>query len=397
MVPHIVTLNAGSSSIKFSIFSVDGDFVRLWDGAVEGIDTSNAVLVISDKDGGEVMHQSVPLGSRILVTDLVLDWLRVKAQELHIVAVGHRVVHGGPRYTATTLITPEVITELQKIAPYAPKHLPDALHLIELTISTFPNTPQVACFDTAFHSDMPKVASTFPIPRRYTTAGVKRYGFHGLSYQYLIHELDLRFGNERKEGRVIMAHLGNGASVTASVHGKSVDTSMGFTPCAGIPMSTRSGDLDPGLVEYLMNTEGLDASAFHHLVNSESGLLGISETSSDMKVLLDTASTDERAEEAVAIFCYQIKKYIGAYSAVLGGVDTLLFSGGIGERSPEIRRRIVEGLDYLGITVDRGKNEANETELSPPGSRVLVAMFHTDESWTIANETNHIIAEHAHS
>jgi acetate kinase len=262
--------------------------------------------------------------------------------------------------------------------------LPEEIQLTEAFHRRFPDLPQVACFDTAFHHDLPRVARLLPIPRRYEAQGVRRYGFHGLSYEFLMGELSRLAGSEAAQGRVILAHLGNGASLAAVHHGKSVDTSMSFTPTAGVPMSTRSGDLDPGLVWYLARTEGLDAKRFNEMVNFQSGLLGVSETSSDMRDLLEHESGDVRAAEAVALFCYQVKKWIGAFAAALGGLDTLVFAGGIGENAPPVRTRICDGLGFLGIELQEKRNVANEGVISAATSRVGVRVIRTDEEQMIA-------------
>jgi acetate kinase len=244
--------------------------------------------------------------------------------------------------------------------------------------------PQIACFDTAFHHDMPRVAKLLPIPRRYEAQGLRRYGFHGLSYSFLMQELEAIAGTKTAQGRVILAHLGNGASMAAVRDGNSMDTSMGFTPAAGLVMSTRSGDLDPGLVSYLARSEGMTAAQFHHMVSQESGLLGVSELSSDMRDLLSRETTDTRAAEAVALFCYQAKKWIGSFAAVLGGLDTRVFSGGIGENCPSIRARICEGLGFLGLELIEAWNAKNAAVISAPTSTVTVRVIHTDEELVIA-------------
>ncbi len=247
---------------------------------------------------------------------------------------------------------------------FDPEHMPEEIQLVEAFHRRFPNLTQWACFDTAFHHDLPRVAKMLPIPRRFEAQGVRRYGFHGLSYEFLIGELGRLAGSEAAQGRVILAHLGNGASLAAVRDGKSIDTSMSFTPTAGVPMSTRSGDLDPGLVWYLARTEGFDAKRFNEMVNFESGLLGISETSSDMHDLLKAEAKDVRAAEAIALFCYQVKKWIGSFAAALGGLDTLVFAGGIGENAPVVRARICEGLEFLGIELEEKQNSANEGVIS---------------------------------
>ena len=291
----------------------------------------------------------------------------------------------GRSTSAPALITKEMVAELRQLKPFDPEHLPEEIQLTEAFHRRFPDLPQVACFDTAFHHDLPRVAQLLPIPRRYEAQGVRRYGFHGLSYAFLMEELARLAGMEAAQGRVILAHLGNGASLAAVHHGKPVDTSMSFTPTAGVPMSTRSGDLDPGLVWYLARTEQMSAKQFNEMVNFQSGLLGVSETSSDMRDLLDHETQDVRAAEAVALFCYQVKKWIGAFAAALGGLDTLVFAGGIGENAPAVRARICDGLGFLGIELEEERNAANEGVISATASRVAVRVIHTDEERMIAN------------
>jgi acetate kinase len=313
-----------------------------------------------------------------------MDWIEERLGRDALVAVGHRVVHGGPKYSKPQRITPEMIQELHQLSSFDPEHLPEEILLIEAFQHRFPELPQVACFDTAFHHDLPRVAQLLPIPRRYEAQGVRRYGFHGLSYEFLMGELARLAGTEVAPGRVILAHLGNGASLAAVRDGKPVDTSMGFTPAAGIPMSTRSGDLDPGLFSYLARTENMSAKQFNVMVNSQSGLLGVSETSSDMRDLLECETQDVRAAEAVALFCYQIRKWIGAFSAALGGLDTLVFAGGIGENAPLVRTRICDGLGFLGIELEEKRNLTNVGVISTAASRVAVRVMHTDEELMIA-------------
>jgi len=288
------------------------------------------------------------------------------------------------KHTDPERITQELLDELHRISPYAPDHLPREIELIEAFRKDHPKLPQVACFDTAFHRTMPRVSQLLAIPRRFEAMGVQRYGFHGLSYAYLVEELARVAGTKVAKGRVILAHLGNGASLAAVRDGKSIDTSMGFTPAAGIPMGTRPGDFDPGVAWFMMLTENLTPKQFNNLINHESGLLGISETSSDMRDLLDREAGDVRAAEAVALFCYQVKKWVGSFAAVLGGLDTLVFSGGIGENAPIVRSRICDGLGFLGIEIDGARNRANAGVISVETSRVSVRVIHTDEERMIA-------------
>ncbi|HVC95826.1 MAG TPA: acetate/propionate family kinase, partial [Pirellulales bacterium] len=315
---------------------------------------------------------------------ILMDWIEQRGGRDVLTAVGHRVVHGGPKYSEPRRITAELVEELRRLSPFDPEHLPEEILLIEAFQRRFPDLPQVACFDTAFHHDLPRVARMLPIPRRYEAQGVRRYGFHGLSYEFLMGELARLTGADAAQGLVILAHLGNGASLAAVRGGKSVDTSMSFTPTAGVPMSTRSGDLDPGLVWYLARTEQMTAKQFNEMVNSQSGLLGISETSSDMCELLECETRDVRAAEAVALFCYQVKKWIGAFAAALGGLDMLVFAGGIGENAPEVRARICVGLGFLGIELDETQNVASHGLISAAAGRVEVRVIRTDEEQTIA-------------
>lgn len=288
-------------------------------------------------------------------------------------------------------ITAELLEELASLRAFAPLHLPVELQLIEDFQRLCPRTPQIACFDTAFHREMPRVAKLLPIPRRFGEVGIERYGFHGLSYAYLLEELERVAGMELARGRVILSHLGSGASMAAVFRGKSIDTTMAFTPAAGLVMSTRSGDIDPGLVAYLVETQGMSISEFHDMVNSRSGLLGISETSGDVRELLERESSDPRAAEALAVFCYQARKWIGAFAAALGGLDALVFSGGIGENSSPIRAKICEGLAFLGLDLDRARNHANLPLISDDASKVAVRVLGTDEELCIARWTRRLM------
>jgi acetate kinase len=320
----------------------------------------------------------------------LVNWLQEQAGFETIRAVGHRVVHG-LTHTAPERITPELLTELRRITPVDPDHLPGEIALIEAIQTRHPDLPQIACFDTAFHRTMPRVAQLLPLPRRFDARGIRRYGFHGLSYTYLLEELARLAGIDAAQGRVMLAHLGSGASLAAVRNGKSMDTTMGFTPTGGLLMSTRTGDLDPGVVGYLLQSEALTPAQFNHLVNHESGLLGISETSADMRDLLASQANDIRAAEAVELFCYQTRKGIGAYAAVLNGLDTLVFSGGIGENVPEVRTRICAGLGFLGIDIDPHRNTANAAIISTDASRVTVRVIPTDEEQMIARTVWHLL------
>ena len=379
--PRILTINGGSSSIKFALFEAGEPLRRTLDGSIERIGLPDATFAVK---GSENFSRTLAVPNHTAAVNMLMDWIEERSARDPLTAVGHRVVHGGPKYFEPDRINPAMVEELHRLSPFDPDHMPEEILLTEAFQRRFPDLPQVACFDTAFHRDLPHVARLLPIPRRYEAQGVRRYGFHGLSYAFLMGELARLAGSEAAQGRVIVAHLGNGASLAAVRHGKSVDTSMSFTPTAGVPMSTRSGDLDPGLVWYLARTEKMSAKQFNEMVNFQSGLLGVSETSSDMRDLLGREAQDVRAAEAVAMFCYQVKKWIGAFAAALGGLDTLVFAGGIGESAPTVRARICDGLGFLGIELEEKRNAANQGVISAAAGRVVVRVIHTDEELMIA-------------
>jgi acetate kinase len=383
-ISRILTINGGSSSIKFALFEVGDSLRRILDGGIERIGLPEAILQVQGSNQADTFSRLVTAPDHTAAVGALMDWIEERSRREVLTAVGHRVVQGGPKYSQPQQITAEMVEELRRLSSFDPEHLPEEILLTEAFHRRFPDLPQVACFDTAFHHDLPRVAQLLPIPRRYEAQGVRRYGFHGLSYAFLMEELARLAGTEAARGRVILAHLGNGASLAAVRDGKSMDTSMGFTPTAGVPMSTRSGDLDPGLVWYLARTEGLEAKGFNEMVNFQSGLLGMSETSSDMRDLLGRETQDVRAAEAIALFCYQIKKWIGSFAAALGGLDTLVFSGGIGENAPTVRARTCEGLGFLGIELAERRNAANEGVISTDASRVAVRVIHTNEELMIA-------------
>jgi len=388
----ILTVNGGSSSLKCSLFRVGPPLTRIVSCLADRIGFPEGTLTLTDVAGGTSERRPIQAAHHKDSVDPLIAWLEQNVTNMDLAAIGHRVVHGGHRYSEPQRLTPDVMDELRRLSPYDPEHLPAEIELIETFGRRYPTLPQVACFDTAFHRDMPRVARLLPIPRRYEAAGVQRYGFHGLSYACLMEELR-RLAPHEAQGLVILAHLGNGASLAAVRGGKSIDTSMGFTPTAGLPMSTRSGDLDPGLVAYLSRTEGMTVEQFHTMVNQQSGLLGVSETSSDLRDLLASERCDPRAAEAVALFCYQAKKWIGSFAAALGGLDTLVFSGGIGENSAVVRSRICEGLGFLGITVDESFNTAGATVISKEGSGVTVRVIRTDEESQIARSVLQLLNE----
>ena len=350
----VLTLNAGSTGIKCAVFQPGEPPVR----------------VLSEtfaRDGAPGL----------------MDWLEKQPAFTAVGAVGHRIVHG-MRRTAPERITDALLDELRALSPIVPEHLPFEIALIEALRSRHPALKQVACFDTAFHRTMPRVARQLPIPRRLEALGVERYGFHGLSYEFLVEELERVAGAAAARGRVILAHLGGGASLAALRDGRSVDTSMGFTPVSGLMMGTRSGDIDAGLAAFLSRTEQMTPEHFEQMASHESGLLGVSGTSGDMRELLAREATDARAAEAIALFCYLARKWTGAFAAALGGLDTIVFAGGIGENAPVIRERICAGLEFLGVTLDVAANTANAPVISAAGSRVTVRVIRTDEEIVIA-------------
>ena len=387
MKPTILTINGGSSSIRFAFYHHGKPLRRYLSGKLE-LKGDNGPTLTLIEDAPKCVPFPVPAGKS--TTAAFVEWLEKQDDFRTVQAIGHRVVHGMD-HSEPELVTQDLMYEFNRISPYDPEHLPGEIALIEAFCSRHPELPQVACFDTAFHRTMPRVATLLPIPRRYAAKGVQRYGFHGLSYAYVVEEL-VRVGDPAAiEGRVILAHLGNGASLVAVRDGKSIDTSMGFTPTSGLMMSTRSGDLDPGIAAFLARTEKMNAAEFYDMVNHESGLLGISDTSSDMRDLLDQEATDPRSAEAVALFCYQAKKWIGAFSAALDGLDTLVFSGGIGENSPQVRSRICQGLDFLGIELDEERNAASASVISKENSRAKVRVICTDEELMIARSVCRIV------
>jgi acetate kinase len=386
----ILTLNGGSSSIKFAMYPIGGPLVRTLAGKIDRIGLSGTHLTYSEAPQGPPISQNVKADDHASAANFLIDWLEQRVGLTHVMAVGHRVVHG-MQHSRPERVSQALLDELHRISSYDPDHLPHEIALIEALRQRHPLLPQVACFDTAFHHTMPRVARLLPIPRRFDAIGIQRYGFHGLSYAYLMQELEHVAGKETAHGRVILAHLGNGASLAAVRDGRSIDTSMGFTPSGGLPMGTRPGDLDPGVAWYLMQSENLTPTEFNQLINHESGLLGMSETSSDMGDLIKHEATDVRAAEAVALFCYQVKKWIGAYAAALGGLDTLVFAGGIGENAQIVRTRICDGLAFLGVEIEETRNATNENVISAPTSRVTVRVIHTDEELMIAKSVRHTL------
>ena len=379
----ILTINGGSSSIKFSLYRIDKPLKQLFSGEIENIGTKKSILNFNNNKDQQKNSFDIEAADHDEAANHLIDWLEKQEQFDSVKAIGHRIVHG-MKHTQPELVTDDLLNELKKISAFDPEHLPEEIKLIEVFKKRYPELKQIACFDTAFHTSMPVVAKLLTIPRRYYEMGIQRYGFHGLSYAYLMEELKRVAGEETAKVKIILAHLGSGASLAAVKDGKSVDTSMGFTPTSGLPMGTRTGDLDPGVAWYLMQHEKLTPKEFNHLINHESGLLGISETNSDMRELTKIEDTDNRAKEAIELFCYQTKKWIGSFAAALGGVDVLVFSGGIGEHSPEVRSKICDKLEFLGIELDEIKNMNNDPVISTEISKVTVRVIKTNEELMIA-------------
>jgi acetate kinase len=383
---NLLVINGGSSSIRFAFFRVGGDgdaLTRQLTGKLDRIGQHDTRMSYHELATNETSHTAIDAKDLHTVVNNLITWLEGRVQFSAVRRIGHRIVHGRDHHVPE-IITQTLLDDLRQNLNSDPEHLPLELELIEGFRQRHPELKQVACFDTAFHADLPLVAQMLPLPRRLFEQGIRRYGFHGISYSFLLEEL-VRLGDPvAVKGRIIFAHLGSGASLAAVRDGRSIDTSMGFTPTGGVPMSTRSGDLDPGVAAYVMATEHLTVEQFQHLVNHESGLIGIAESSGDMQDLLANEAQDPRAAQAIALFCYQVKKWIGAFAAALGGVDTLVFSGGIGEHAAIIRERICTDLEFLDIHINSQRNRNNEGVISAHGSRVTVRVIATDEELMIA-------------
>ena len=388
---RLLTINTGSSSLKAALYHHDGAERLDLAAEMEEIGHPGGHMRIEDGHGTTLLDQEGHSADHGAALHTLLSWLQQHGYVKDLRAIGHRIVHGGSAYSEPQRVSDAVVEALRALVPIDPNHLPQAIEAIEIIGRTFPDLPQVACFDTAFHRHMPRVAQMYALPRRLEGVGVVRYGFHGLSYEFVMHELR-RLDPDAVQGRVIIAHLGNGASMAAVKGGGAVDTTMGFTPTGGLVMGTRSGDLDPGVLLYLLESEGMSAADVNRLVNRQAGLLGVSGSDADMRVLLARESSDDRAAEAVALFCYQAKKFLGALAAVLGGLDTLIFTAGIGEHSAPIRERICDGLEFLGIRVDGHRNARHAAVISRDGSPVTVRVIPTDEDLMIARHTYGIIS-----
>ena len=385
---HILCINVGSSSCKFALYSVTSEKESVVaEGAADRIGARGGTIRIRDGKGGALAESDREFERpQAAVGALFDEFDRLKLPRLD--AVGHRIVHGGPHHVSPEVVTPALLADLKSLIPFAPLHMPGGIEGIEAVAARYPKLPQVACFDTAFHRSMPERAERFPLPSELFDAGVRRYGFHGISYEYIVQSLGADV-----PPRVIIAHLGNGASMAALAKGKSLDTTMGFTPTGGFMMGTRTGDLDPGVLLFLLEQKGYVVSRLRALVNQQSGLLGVSRLSSDVKALLDARATDPDAAMALEMFCYQLRKSIGALAAALGGLDLLVFTGGIGEHAGAIRADVCGGLAHLGIALDSRRNDANEDTISAADSRCRVRVIPTNENLMVARHAARLVFE----
>jgi acetate kinase len=387
MAEAVLTINAGSSSLKFSLYRVgdDGEPTAALEGAIEGIGTEPH-MTAKDAKGRELVDrrwQDASIGHGAFFRVLG-QWLREQLGDTKLAGVGHRVVHGGTEFAAPARIDDEVLAKLEKLCPLAPLHQPHNLAGIRAVAAAQPDLPQVACFDTAFHRAHPELADWYALPRRFYDDGIRRYGFHGLSYEYIARTLP-SVAPELKDARVVVAHLGSGASMCAMRAGRSVDSTMGFTALDGLPMGTRSGALDPGVVLHLIRAYRMDADAIEAMLYHDCGLKGVSGISNDMRNLL--ASDDPHAAQAIELFVWHIAKQLGALTAVLSGLDAFVFTAGIGERAPDIRQRVCARLGWLGIALDEAANRAGGPRISTAGSKVAVFAIPTDEELMIARHT----------
>ena len=386
----ILTINSGSSSIKVSLYRMGNREELILKGQQEGIGQGEARFVMKDAAGQALIEQDLSLPNHDAALRVLFDWLKAQDVGGDIRGVGHRVVHGGRRHKVPSPVTPDLVNDVRQLIPFDPLHLPSEIAAIEAVSHVYPEVPQIACFDTSFHRTLPDVARTLAIPKRFAEQGIHRYGFHGLSYEFILEELARVASPETACGKVVIAHLGSGASMAAVKGGECIDTTMSLTPLGGLVMATRSGDLDPGVVLYLMSVQKLSVEDALQLLNKESGLLGLSGITADMRTLLEQTDNPD-ARLAVDIFCYQARKFVAALASALGGLDTLVFTAGIGEHSPPVRGRICEGLEFIGVELDAGRNERNEDLISSAGGRVSVRVMRTNEELMIARHTQRLL------
>ncbi len=389
---RVLAINAGSSSLKSAVYRLVGDEETLELSAkLERIGQAQSPFQIQDQGGTTLHSEETHVVDHAAAIAKLLHWINERYGEVDLDAAAHRIVYGGAKYVRPERVASELLHDLEAMIPLDPDHLPQEIAAIRAVARFRPSLLQVASFDSAFHRHMPKVAQTYAIPRNLTDEGIIRYGFHGISYEYILQELRREAGHVAANGRVIIAHLGNGASMAALLRARCVDTTMGFTPAAGLAMSTRTGDIDPGILLYLASEKGFDAARLNDLVNRQSGLLGVSGTSADMQELLARERDDPNAAQAVALFCYVAKKFVGAYVAVLGGLDTLIFTAGIGENAPRVRELICQGLEQFGINLDAARNQANASIISADDSPVTVRVMATNEELMLARHAREVV------
>ncbi|MCC7418521.1 MAG: acetate/propionate family kinase [Acidobacteria bacterium] len=381
--PLILAINAGSSSLKATYHDMARAGQSVLSIQIERIGGPGSRMQIVGNDGALLLDRTADLATHDAAARAFFAWVRREQPAIAPRAIGHRVVHGGRAHRAPHLLTADLQADLERLISLDPDHLPQALAVMKVVSAVHPAVPQAVCFDTSFHRSMPRAAQIYPLPARFAETGVLRYGFHGLSCEFIVQALEAIDARQAR-GRLIIAHLGHGASLTAVRDGRSLDTTMGFTPSGGIMMGTRPGDLDPGVLVHLLDAEGMSAAALNRLVTREAGLLGVSGVSGDMRDLLERESGDPYAADAVALFCYLARKAAGGLAAVLGGLDTLVFTAGIGEHAAPVRARICRGLEMLGIELDEERNDGHAPVISRDGSRVVVRVMKTDEGLMIA-------------
>jgi acetate kinase len=387
-IATIVTINNGSSNLKFKVFTVTDPPHQLFKGKITGIGSASSQVIITGETGREIFSRQSRIDSIEKAGDFLINWLK---HQVGISSIGHRVVQGGLLYSEPEPVNNIFLDELKKLEWLAPLHLPPSIIIMELFLKAFPAIPQLACFDTWFHHSMPFEARHIAIPRPLWDKGIVRYGFHGLSCEYIMEYLQTE-DPSNIEKKIIIAHLGSGCSLTAVRNGAGIDTTMGFTPAGGLIMNTRSGDIDPGIIPFLIKKEKMDAEELIQLFNKQSGMKAISETDHSIDLILEDKSPN--AKQSISMFCYQAKKNIGALTAILGGLDILVFTGGIGENEPKIREGICQGLEFLGIAIDNEMNKLSAKQIGKQNSKVSVRVIPTDEEFIIGQKVYHFLQEH---
>jgi acetate kinase len=388
----VLALNTGSSSLKFACYRCTNESEKLlYQGAVTRIGLASGKFSAVDGENNVIAQETGSYPSMNEACEKMFSWIDSQSVDHRPSIIGHRIVHGGPNYSHPQQITDSVMAELEDIKVYAPEHIPPALKTINYAFRAYPSFPHIACFDTAFHRTMYEAAQTYPLPPEYRHHGLQKYGFHGLSYEYLLGVLRSEDETRANSSRILFAHLGHGASMAAVKDGRCVDTTMGFSPAGGFPMSTRSGDLDPEVVLFLMQHEHIPVEDMKDVFNKKSGVLAISERSDDFKDLLTFEESDPKCHFAIEYFCYHVRKHIGALVSAMNGLDTIVFSAGIGEKSSELRKRICLGLEYLGVEVDDERNTRHNTVISSDRSRVIVRVINTNEEVIIARQSRLVV------